>query len=387
MKKVQLKKGKEKLLSRKHPWIFSGALMPQEDLKEGEFVALFLEKQQVALGFYSTGSIALRILHWGNDSILPQHIIENKVENAIAYRKSLGFFDNPLSNCFRLVFGEGDGLPGLIIDYYAGYAVVQCHSWGMYYHKEFIYKALEKSLQSKLHGIFDKSADSLHSKSIENVWIAGETVEIIALEYGNQFYIDPVGGQKTGFFIDQRESRKLLGEMSKNKKVLNTFSYSGGFSIYALQGGAKEVVSVDISKPAIELANKNAELNQVSDRHIGIAEDVFSYLKNMDTDFDIIVLDPPAFAKSHKVTHNAVMGYKRINSMAIEKMKPGAFLFTFSCSQNISTELFYNTVVSAAIELGAEMRLVQHLTQPTDHPVSIFHPEGQYLKGLVLQKI
>ena len=387
MKSIQLKKGKENLLQRKHPWIFSGAIVVYEDVKEGDYVTLFQGKQAVATGFFSSGSIALRVLYWGKEPMKVEELIQQKIENAINYRKSMGFFDFVDTNCFRLVFGEGDGLPGLIIDYYAGYAVIQCHSWGMYYHKEFIYKALKSSLEDKLKGIYDKSADSLHSSAIQNQWIEGETAEIVALEYGNSFHIDPIGGQKTGFFIDQRENRRLLGEHSKGKKVLNTFSYSGGFSIYALKASAKEVVSVDISKSAIELANKNAELNRLSDRHIGIAEDVFSYLKNMDSDFDIIVLDPPAFAKSHKVTHNAVMGYKRINSMAIQKMKPGALLFTFSCSQNISTELFYNTVVSAAMEVGVEMRLVQQLTQPTDHPVSIFHPEGQYLKGFVLQKI
>ncbi len=385
--RITLHKGKEVSIKRFHPWVFSGAIhkMP-ENLEDGSLVEVYSSKQEfLGIGHYNNGSIAVRIVRFDLPD-LSQDYWTSKFKEAYHFRKQLGLVKEDKQNVYRLIFAEGDGFPGLIIDIYGVVAVVQCHSLGMYKELEKIKVALVETLGSSLEGIYNKSIETLPVKNeeIKDGYIWGNYDQsCVVSENGNLFYIDWVEGQKTGFFIDQRDNRELLARYSKGKDVLNTFCYTGGFSIYALNAGANFVHSVDSSQKAIDLTIRNAELNNVSDRHKASKEDVFVCLKEIENLYDIIILDPPAFAKNKKARHNALMAYKRINVEAFKKIKKGGFLFTFSCSQVVDKYLFANTITAAAIEAGREIRLIHQLTQPADHPINVFHPEGEYLKGLV----
>lgn len=387
--KVHLKKGKEHSIKRFHPWIFSGAVSRvDEGMQEGDLVAVYdAQGEFLAVGHISIGSIVVRILSFEEREISLDFWIE-KISSACKLRKAIDLYGNKDNNVFRLVHGEGDGLPGLIIDFYAGTAVIQCHSVGMYLHREEITEALQKVLGDDLKAVFDKSEGTIPFKSgIEpkNGYLFGETESFIALENGLKFNVDWLKGQKTGFFIDQRENRSLLEHYSKGRSVLNMFCYTGGFSFYAMRGGAKLVHSVDSSARAISITNENVELNFPGDkRHEAYAEDAFKFMDESSQKYDLIVLDPPAFAKHKKVLDNALKGYKRLNLKGFQQIKPGGILFTFSCSQAVSKEDFRKTVFVAAANAGRTVRILHQLTQPADHPVNIFHPEGEYLKGLVL---
>jgi len=384
---IQLAKGREHSIKRYHPWIFSGAIKQKDkNLIEGDIVKILSDKNEVlGIGHFQNGSIAVRILSF-KDETINQNFWNEKITSAYQTRLSLGLANNNDLNVYRLVFAEGDNLPGLIIDMYNGTAVIQTHTIGMYQCLEQITTALKNVLKENLKAVYSKSKETLplpFANNVINGYLFGKETNNLVNEYGNKFKVDWINGQKTGFFIDQRENRKLLSKYCKNKKVLNAFCYTGGFSIYALKAGASLVHSVDISEKAIQLTDENVAINNFNN-HESFAVDVFDFLKNADNDYDVIVLDPPAFAKSKKVSHNAIQGYKRINAMALKKIKRGGILFTFSCSQAISRTLFYNTIVSAAIECGRKIRVLHHLSQPVDHPINIFHPEGEYLKGLVL---
>ena len=316
---------------------------------------------------------------------LDQPFWDEKIANAVAFRHQLGL-PNQTTNCYRLIHGEGDGLTGLVIDVYGGTAVMQCHSIGMHREREFISKALQKCLPD-IKAVYDKSSDSLperYSASMEDGYIFGNAAPGEVIENGHSFFVDWESGQKTGFFLDQRDNRQQLAKYVKNKKVLNAFCYSGGFSIYALQAGAAEVHSIDVSKKAMAWTDKNVALNSSHAAHKSITGNVLEYLKDT-APYEVMVIDPPAFAKNINKRHNAVQGYKRLNALAMQKLEKNGVLFTFSCSQVIDRQLFYNTIVAAAIEAGRNIRVMHHLSQPADHPVNIFHPEGSYLKGLVLQ--
>ena len=341
----------------------------------------------LGMGHWAPGSIAVRIFSF--EQTEPNYTFwKNKVQQAYDYRSRLGLTDNPQTDVYRLVYAEGDGVPGLIVDVYKDTAVVQTHSVGMYRVRKLIARALQEIYGGRLQAIYDKSAESLPAKGpvkAENGYLYGESAGgVVVTENENQFFVNWESGQKTGFFIDQRENRVLLTRYVKDKSVLNTFCYTGGFSVYALNAGAKEVHSVDVSKKAIDITIKNGELNKAPERHEAYAVDTFEFLKGKEEQYDVIILDPPAFAKSQKVRHNAVMGYKRLNAEAMKKIKPGGILFTFSCSQVVDKYLFNNTVMAAAIEAGRNIKIKHHLSQPAAHPISTFHPEGEYLKGLVL---
>ena len=387
--KLYLAPGKEHSLKRFHPWVFSGAIRKMDgNPEEGDVVEVYSSQREfLGMGHYAPGSIAVRIFSF--EQVEPDYTFwKSKVQQAYDYRKKLGLVDNPHTDVYRLVYAEGDGVPGLIVDYYKDTAVVQTHSIGMYNIREHVSKALQEIYGETLVAVYDKSAESLPAKAAVNPvngYLYGESKGgVVVTENENQFFIDWESGQKTGFFIDQRENRELLGRYVKDKSVLNTFCYTGGFSVYALNAGAKEVHSVDVSKKAIELTIKNGELSQAPERHEAYAVDTFDFLKGKEDRYDVIVLDPPAFAKSKNVRHNALMGYKRLNAEAMKKIKPGGILFTFSCSQVVDKYLFNNTVMAAAIEAGRNIKIMHHLSQPADHPISVFHPEGEYLKGLVL---
>lgn len=389
MIKLYLNKGKEQSVLRKHPWVFSGAIRPQEnELAEGELVSVHTSRGELlGIGHYAPGSIAVRLLSFEETEVDPL-FWRKKISEAFVVRKRLGLVDNASTNVYRLLFAEGDGLPGLIIDVYGDTAVLQAHSIGMWQAREDIAHALKEVLGERLAAVYDKSAESLPPKAgadVRNGYILGEgTGRGEVLENGNRFGIDWEGGQKTGFFIDQRDNRNLLARYSKGKKVLNTFCYTGGFSVYALNAGANLVHSVDVSKKAIALTDENIALNEQSDRHASFAMDTFEFFRDQQEVYDVIVLDPPAFAKRKNVRHNALMGYKRLNAEAIKRIAKGGILFTFSCSQVVDKYLFNNTVMAAAIEAGRQVRVLHQLNQPADHPFSIYHPEGEYLKGLVL---
>ena len=392
LKKVTLKPAKDKSIKRFHPWIFSGAIKTMDSgCKDGEIVNIYSNKGKfLGTGHYQDGSISIRVFEFTEQEINFNYW-KNKLQNAYKLREKIGLVDATNTNIYRLVHAEGDDLPGLIIDFYNGTAVIQCHSIGMWLLKD-IFSQLLQSIIPELKAIYDKSAETLPSKhveehQIENQFLWGEKNAIFeGKEYDNQFSINWITGQKTGFFIDQRENRKLLGDLSKNKKILNTFCYSGGFSIYALNNGAKEVHSLDSSKKAIDLLENNiALINDYQNNHKSIVADAMDYIKNVDADYDIIILDPPAFAKHMNARHKAIQGYKRLNARAIEQIKPGGVIFTFSCSQVIGKELFRNTILSAGINAGRKIKILHQLHQPADHPVNIFHPESEYLKGLVIQ--
>jgi 23S rRNA (cytosine1962-C5)-methyltransferase len=341
----------------------------------------------LAKGHFQDGSIVVRIISFEQGPI-DLGFWKERIRRAWKYRQIVGLADNAQTNCYRLVHAEGDGLPGLIIDIYDHVAVIQCHSIGMYLAQDAITEALKQVLGTRLTAIYSKSKDTLPGRfaaTVEDGYLFGQASGQLVRENGHLFWVDWIGGQKTGFFLDQRDNRALVAKYAAGKEVLNAYSYSGGFSVYALAAGAREVHSVDISAKAIEAANRNVDLNQNSaQRHHGYAQDVLKFLKEARQEYDLVIVDPPAFAKSLKKRHNAVQGYKRLNKEAIEKVKPGGLLFTFSCSQVVDKTLFYNTVVAAAIEAGRQARVVHYLDQPADHPVQIFHPEAGYLKGLVL---
>ena len=385
-KEVILKKNKEESVLRKHPWVFSGAIdLIDEEIVDGDIVSVYdSRKRFLAIGHFQNATIAVRIVSF-EECDIDQSFFTEKIGNAIQLRKNLGLFSSDNSIC-RLVHGEGDGLPGLIIDFYENVAVIQCHSIGMYNSLSYINKALQKNI-ADLEAVYSKSSDTLHTKEIaQDSFLFGNTnVPHIAREKGIRFSIDWITGQKTGFFIDQRENRTLLGNYAKGKKILNTFCYSGGFSLSALHAGAKEVHSLDSSKKAIELTDANIALNKFKGKHKSIVADAMEYLKNIDNSYDIIVLDPPAFAKHRDKRHQAIQGYKRLNEMAIKAIKPGGIIFTFSCSQVVDKYLFTNTVIAAAINSRRNIRILEQLHQPSDHPINAFHPEGEYLKGLVIQ--
>lgn len=386
---ITLRHGKEQSAKRLHPWIFSGAIAKMSGTPdEGDLVKVYsADGEFLAIGHYQKSSIAVRILSF-NDIAIDQNFWNERIASAYNYRKQLGLVNNSETNCYRLVHGEGDNLSGLVIDYYNGTAVVQCHSVGMFKNLDSIANALQQTMGEQLTAIYNKSESTLPFKAgIENndglLW--GEIKTENALEYGNSFFIDWIQGQKTGFFIDQRENRKLVEHYAKGKSVLNTFCYTGGFSVYALRGGAKKVVSVDCSARAIELTDKTVAMNFPNAEHTSVVSDTFKYLDNNKDEFDLIILDPPAFAKHGKVLNNALQGYKRLNMKAIEQIKKGGILFTFSCSQAVSKEEFRKSVFAAAANTKRNVRILHQLTQPADHPISIYHPEGEYLKGLVLQ--
>ena len=386
---ITLRHGKEQSAKRLHPWIFSGAIAKMSGTPdEGDSVSVYsADGEFLAIGHYQKSSIAVRILSF-NDIAIDQNFWNERIASAYNYRKQLGLVNNSETNCYRLVHGEGDNLSGLVIDYYNGTAVVQCHSVGMFKNLDCIANALQQTMGEQLTAIYNKSESTLPFKAgIENndglLW--GEIKTENALEYGNSFFIDWIQGQKTGFFIDQRENRKLVEHYAKGKSVLNTFCYTGGFSVYALRGGAKKVVSVDCSARAIELTDKTVAMNFPNAEHTSVVSDTFKYLDNNKDEFDLIILDPPAFAKHGKVLNNALQGYKRLNMKAIEQIKKGGILFTFSCSQAVSKEEFRKSVFAAAANTKRNVRILHQLTQPADHPISIYHPEGEYLKGLVLE--
>ncbi|MCJ8163571.1 class I SAM-dependent rRNA methyltransferase [Pontibacter sp. E15-1] len=387
--KLYLAPGKEHSLLRQHPWVFSRAIRKADgEPAEGDVVEVYSSKREfLAMGHYAPGSIAVRIFSF--EQTPPDYEFwKRKVQQAYDYRSRLGLTDNPNTDVYRLLYAEGDGASGLIIDVYKDTAVIQTHTVGMYREREHIARALQEIYGDRLRAFYDKSAESLPAKApveAENGYLFGtSTGGVVVTENETRFFVDWESGQKTGFFIDQRENRELLAHYVKGKSVLNTFCYTGGFSVYALNAGASLVHSVDVSKKAIELTEKNAALSQAPDRHEAFAMDTFEFLKGKENLYDVIVLDPPAFAKSQKVRHNALMGYKRLNAEAMKKIKPGGILFTFSCSQVVDKYLFNSTVMAAAIEAGRNIKIMHHLSQPADHPISIFHPEGEYLKGLVL---
>jgi 23S rRNA (cytosine1962-C5)-methyltransferase len=387
--KVFLKKGKEFSIERLHPWVFSGAIQKLEgDVADGQWVEVLGFKGNVlGYGHYQNGSIAVRLLSFG-DTPLSDNFWTIRLMQALRLRRNTGL-PSDHTTAFRLIHGEGDNLPGLIIDYYDGVAIVQAHSAGMHNDRQFIAEALQEVFEDALKAIYYKSQSTLPGKvrdeNNDQYLLGMGVVPHIVTENSNKFYVDWEEGQKTGFFLDQRDSRKLLGAFSNGKKVLNTFCYTGGFSVYALNAGASLVHSVDSSQKAIDLTRKNLELNGFNTNiHRCFTEDTFDFLKDKQDEYDVIVLDPPAFAKHRDARHQAVRGYQRLNAEAMQKVRPGGVIFTFSCSQVVDRQLFYDTIVSAAIQAGRQIKVLHHLSQPADHPVSIFHPEGEYLKGLVL---
>ena len=389
-KKVYLKPGKEESLKRFHPWVFSGAIARVEgEPEEGEIVDVYTSKKEfIACGHFQIGSIAVRVLSFVQETIDHEFWVR-KLAVAKDLRVALGLIGNPQNNTYRLVHGEGDNLPGLIINVYDHTAVMQAHSAGMHVYRMEIADALSEVMGDVIENIYYKSETTLPFKadllSTENGFIKGGSPENVAMENGLKFHVDWLKGQKTGFFVDQRENRHLLERYAKGRNVLNMFCYTGGFSFYAMRGGANLVHSVDSSAKAIDLTNENVELNFPGDaRHKAYAEDAFKYLDRMGDQYDLIILDPPAFAKHRDALRNALRGYTKLNAKAFEKIRPGGILFTFSCSQVVNKENFRNAVFTAAAQSGRSVRILHQLTQPGDHPVNIYHPEGEYLKGLVL---
>lgn len=389
MKKIILKKGKEESLLRYHPWVFSGAIASlPDDLEEGELVEVVSSTgKMLATGHFQIGSIAVRVLEFG---VIPdlEVFFTDRLESAFRLRQALGLIRKD-NNCYRLVHGEGDFLPGLVVDIYGDTAVMQAHSPGMHYERLRIADALVNIPDARIRNVYYKSDTTLPFKAnlgAVNEYLIGKYDGSLALENGLQFNIDWLKGQKTGFFIDQRENRKLLEKFAKERDVLNMFCYTGGFSVYALRGEANKVVSVDSSSKAIELTQANVEMNFPDDsRHVAIAEDAFKYLDSIEKgEFDLIILDPPAFAKHRNALKNGLIGYRKLNLKAFEKIKKGGVIFTFSCSQVVTKEMFRLAVFTAAAQSGRKVRILHQLTQPADHPVDIAHPEGEYLKGLVL---
>jgi 23S rRNA (cytosine1962-C5)-methyltransferase len=386
--KIVLKSGKEQSVRRFHPWIFSGAIKKMYGTpEEGDLVDIYDNKDTfLAVGHYQPSSIAVRILSF--EKVTPDiGFFRDKIRKAFEYRRSIGITGNPLINVFRLIHAEGDGLPGLIVDFYNGVAVIQMHSVGFYRIRSEIAAILVEILKDQIIAVYDKSESTIPFMSGitgVNEFLYGASDPIIVTENGYKFIIDWTTGQKTGFFIDQRENRKLLQEFTEGRNVLNMFGYTGAFSVYAMKN-ARLVHTVDSSAQAIELANKNIKLNFGDDpRHESFRVDAFDYLNHIKDQYDVIILDPPAFAKHHNVLANALQGYKRLNMKAIEQIKPGGIIFTFSCSQVVTKENFRKSVFAAAANTGRSVRIIHQVSQPPDHPVNIYHPESEYLKGLVI---
>ena len=389
MKQIILKPGKEESILRHHPWVFSGAISSlPEDLQEGEMVEVISSRRKkLATGHYQIGSIAVRILEFGETSI-PENFYSERLFSAYQLRKTLNLIRKD-NNCYRLIHGEGDFLPGLVVDIYGDTAVLQAHSPGMHFDRFKIADALVNLPQAHIRNVYYKSDTTLPFKAnlgAINDYIIGKYDGCLAIENGLSFNIDWLKGQKTGFFIDQRENRMLLEKFSYGRNVLNMFCYTGGFSVYAMRGGAAKVISVDSSSKAIELTEANVNLNFPSDnRHTAVAEDAFKFLDGIKKDeYDLIILDPPAFAKHRSALKNGLIGYRKLNLKAFEKIRKGGVIFTFSCSQVVTKEMFRLAVFTAASQSGRKVRILHQLTQPADHPVDISHPEGEYLKGLVL---
>jgi 23S rRNA (cytosine1962-C5)-methyltransferase len=382
---IVLKKGRDASARRFHPWIFSGAIHAMEGTPtDGDWVEVKdASKQTLGFGHYQQGTITVRLLTFTSGTP-GNSIYTEKIEQALRQRRITNVISDN-TNCYRLVHGEGDGLPGLIIDIYHGVAVLQAHSTGMHKDRQLIAESLREVLMDDIKAVYYKSQTTLPGKTEKEYLLGMSVVPHVILEHGNKFYVDWEEGQKTGFFLDQRENRKLVGEMSKGKKVLNTFCYTGGFSVYALAAGAEVVHSVDASEKAVELTKKNLELNGFDPiKHISVVADTFDFLKDKKDEYDFIILDPPAFAKHKDARHQAMKGYQRLNAEAMRVIRPNGIIFTFSCSQVVDRQLFYDTVVSSAIQAGREIKVLDQLSQPADHPISIYHPEGDYLKGLVL---
>ena len=392
---IYLRRGKEESLLRRHPWIFSGAIdyikaEEESEIAEGALVEVFDHKGAfIARGHYQIGSIAVRVLSFEREEI-DQAWWNRRLRVALDVRRTLALTDDPSTTCYRLVHGEGDSLPGLVVDIYGSTAVVQCHSVGMYRSRQQIAGAIRAAYGDRITAIYDKSSQTLPFKAdlgaVDGyLWGTSDHASQVVLENGEKFWVNWEKGQKTGFFLDQRENRELVKRYARGRTVLNTFCYTGGFSVYALSGGAREVCSVDSSERAVALATENMRLNFGPDApHSEVAADAVEYLRDIGDRYDLIILDPPAFAKHHKVLGNAMQGYKRLNARALSQIRPGGILFTFSCSQAVSKELFRTTVFSAAAIAGRRVRILHQLTQPADHPINIYPPEGEYLKGLVL---
>lgn len=392
---VYLRRGKEESLQRHHPWIFSGAIdhiraEEESQIVEGGLVEVYTHAGDfIAQGHYQSGSIAVRVLSFEREPI-DQAWWNRRVAIAYDVRRTLGLLDNPSTTCYRLVHGEGDGLPGLVVDIYGTVAVVQCHSVGMYHSRQAVAQAILAAYDNQLTAIYDKSSQTIpFNARLDAVdgylWGNSNHASQVVLENGEKFLVNWEEGQKTGFFLDQRENRELVKRYAKGRNVLNTFCYTGGFSVYAMAGGAAHVCSVDSSERAVALATENMKLNfgaEVASEEI--AADAIDYLKEIGDQYDLIILDPPAFAKHQRALGNALQGYKRLNARALSQIRPGGILFTFSCSQAVSKELFRTTVFTAAAIAHRNVRILHQLTQPADHPINIYHPEGEYLKGLVL---
>ena len=398
MKQVRLRKGKEESLRRFHPWVFSGAIASiDEGIQEGDVVRVVTNTGDfIAVGHYQEGSIAVRVLTF-SDVQIDDEFWHSRLSSALQMRQAIGIADNPNNNTYRLVHGEGDNLPGLIIDVYDETAVMQAHSIGMHLCRKDIARALNEVMDGRVKHIYYKSETTLPFMTADdmNGFLVGGSDNNIATENGLKFRVDWLKGQKTGFFVDQRENRSLLEKFSKGKRVLNMFCYTGGFSFYAMRGGAELVHSVDSSAKAIELTKQNVELNFPGDaRHEAYCEDAFKFLEGIGmpkansqkpiASYDLIILDPPAFAKHRGALHNALKGYTRLNQKAFEKIEHGGILFTFSCSQVVTKDHFRNAVFTAAALAKRKVRILHQLHQPADHPINIYHPEGEYLKGLVL---
>lgn len=388
-KSIYLKRGKEESLKRFHPWVFSGAIAAIDDgVEEGELVRVISSNGEfIAVGMYQIGSIAVRVLTF-KDTVIDHEFWTSRLKSALDMRRAISIADNPHNNTYRLVHGEGDNIPGLVIDCYGPTAVMQAHCVGIHLMRHAISEALVEVMGSRIQNIYYKSETTLPFKADvehENSFIYGGDENDVAMENGLKFHVDWLRGQKTGFFVDQRENRSLLEQYAKNRSVLNMFCYTGGFSVYAMRGGANIVHSVDSSAKAIELTNRNIADNFGNDtRHEAFCEDAFKFLDANDKKYDLIILDPPAFAKHRAALHNALKGYTRLNVKGLQRIKPGGILFTFSCSQVVSKDNFRNAVFTAAVQANRKVRILHQLHQPADHPINIYHPEGEYLKGLVL---
>ncbi len=382
---ITLKKGKEISIERRHHWIFSGAIAHHDPgIQDGQLVTVLdYMGKEVAVGYFSSGSIMVRLLSFSPGPI-DHSFWTKRLQSSKDLRETIGLLGDPQTTAYRLIHGEGDLLPGLVIDIYGKTAVVQAHHLGIHRCMGDICEALKACYKEQIAAIYDKSRSLLNIPHEDGlIWGIPQANQIV--EHGIAFKVDWEKGQKTGFFLDQRENRYLLGQFCKNKKVLNAFSYTGGFSVYALAKGAKEVHSVDISAIALQLAEENVAINQFSkEKHVAHVADVKLFLKDNAMDYDVVILDPPAFAKHMRSRHKAVQAYKRINALAMKKMPAGSLLFTFSCSQVVDQPLFIHTITAAALEVGRDIRILRHLGQPEDHPINIFHQETSYLKGLLI---
>ena len=387
MKEIQLKRGKEESLLRFHPWVFSGAIQHIDDgIEEGDVVRVVTSTSDfIAVGHYQEGSIAVRVLSF-RDVPIDDQFWAARLQSALSLRQAIQLADSPTNNTYRLVHGEGDHLPGLIIDVYGKTAVMQAHSIGMHLCRRQIAEQLVAVMGNRIQNVYYKSETTLPYMEPENGFLYGGSSDNVAIENGLLFYVDWLRGQKTGFFVDQRENRSLLEHYAHGRRLLNMFCYTGGFSFYAMRGGASIVHSVDSSAKAIELTNRNVALNFPGDeRHQAFCEDAFKFLETADRQqYDLVILDPPAFAKHRGALHNALKGYTRLNQKAFQIIQPGGILFTFSCSQVVTKDHFRNAVFTAAAQARRKVRILHQLHQPADHPINIYHPEGEYLKGLVL---